>query len=660
MPRPLGPPAPSPRAPLALISSAVAASALWPSAATAATAAESPGAGGAEFAQIAIATTGATVLTLVLLVLGFGHRSGKVPILGAIGRFAERQSGLPPWAALPSAFAGGSLLVAVFGMYWDIALHIDQGRDAGPLANPAHYFILFGLFGIFSAGWLAIVLPEKGERPGASAIRITKDWYAPLGGVLICACGAFALIGFPLDDVWHRLFGQDVTLWGPTHLMLIGGASMTLIGIAALTVEALRFNAANPSRRPELAYATYMRAIASTGGFMLGLSTFQAEFDFGVPQFRFVLEPVMLMLAAGVGLVAVRIWAGKGAAIGAALFFLLIRGLLALAVGPGLGETTPVMPLYVVEAIVVELVALRVATSKPLPFALWCGLGIGTFGLAAEWGWSHLVAPIPFPETLVGSGVPFGIAAAFSGALVGAWIGARIKEVPHPEDRPLRIGAVVGAIGIAALIAIGLPKPVEPGTSATVQLTDVVAPADTPAAGGRAVQAVVTLSPPKAADEAKWLTVTAWQGDGFVVDHLEKVSQGVYRTTQPIPVHDDWKALIRLHVGRGLAAVPIFLPADAAIKAPETPALAQFSRPFVADHTVLQREQRPAAATITLLAYLVVGGIAFALLVLLVWGLHRLSVTGRKPTGTPHDADGAAEPRVTSTPEATRAASVPI
>ena len=62
--------------------------------------------------------------------------------------------------------------------------------------------------------------------------------------MLICACGAFSLIGFPLDDVWHRLFGQDVTLWGPTHLMLIGGAAMTLVGIAVLTVEGLRANAA--------------------------------------------------------------------------------------------------------------------------------------------------------------------------------------------------------------------------------------------------------------------------------------------------------------------------------------------------------------------------------------------------------------------------------
>ena len=49
-------------------------------------------------------------------------------------------------------------------MYWDISLHIDVGRDEGPLANPAHYFILAGLFGIFSAGFLAMV-PARAQ-PG--------------------------------------------------------------------------------------------------------------------------------------------------------------------------------------------------------------------------------------------------------------------------------------------------------------------------------------------------------------------------------------------------------------------------------------------------------------------------------------------------------------
>ena len=197
-----------------------------------------------------------------------------------------------------------------------------------------------------------------------------------------------ALIGFPLDDIWHRLFGQDVTLWGPTHLMLIGGASMTLVGMAVLLVEGLR------SQGGEKGWARTARAVALTGGFMLGLSTFQAEFDFGVPQFRFVFQPLLIMIAAGVGLVAARIWGGPASALGAVGFFLLIRGLLAVAIGPVFGETTPHMPLYLAEAIVVELVALRVATEKPLAFGLWSGLAIGTVGLAAEWGWSHLWLPL--------------------------------------------------------------------------------------------------------------------------------------------------------------------------------------------------------------------------------------------------------------------------
>ena len=70
---------------------------------------------------------------------------------------------------------------------------LDNGRDAGPLANPAHYFILAGLFGIFSAGFFAMVLPR--ERPSAVSIRLGRDWWAPLGGVLICACGAFFVGG---------------------------------------------------------------------------------------------------------------------------------------------------------------------------------------------------------------------------------------------------------------------------------------------------------------------------------------------------------------------------------------------------------------------------------------------------------------------------------
>lgn len=600
-------------------------------------------AGGAAMGEVILASSAALVLTIALLVFGLGHRTGRVKLLGRMSDFAERRSGLPGWVGLPSAIAGASLLIAVIGMYWDIALHIDVGRDEGPLANPAHYFILIGLFGIFTAGFVAIVLPFG--RPSRSAVRIGDSWYAPLGGVLVCAAAAFALAGFPLDDVWHRLFGQDVTLWGPTHLMLIGGASLTVLGLAVLLVEgqraaAARAGAAGASEQVvEPSWVALLRRVALCGAFLLGLSTFQAEFDFGVPQFRFVFQPLLIMLAAGAGLVAVRVWAGRGAALGAALFFILIRGFLAVLVGPVIGETTPHFPLYIVPALIVEAIALKPGiVRKPFQFGLLTGVGIGTVGLAAEWGWTHLWMPIPWPSTLLPEALLFAVPTAIGAAFIGAWIGDRLALGAKAHDRRLDVAALASSLVVVALIGVALYKPSVEGVQATVTLTDVQG------APNREVEALVRFDPVDAADGNEWLTATAWQGDGFIVDRLEEVEQGVYRTTQPIPVHGNWKALVRMQRGNTLSGIPIFMPEDRAIPAPEVPAPASFTRTFQADHRILQREQKEADGWLWAVAYTVVGLIAGSLLVLMAWALRRLSTAA---DGTPP-----APPRAAPSPSA--------
>jgi hypothetical protein len=576
-----------------------------------------PPAGGAELGQVLIASIAAMVITAALLYLGFGHRSGRVKLLDRLAAFAERLSGIPGWAALPSAIATVSLTTALFGMYWDISLHIDNGRDPGPLANPAHYFILAGLFGIFIAGFIAIVLPR--ERPSEVAIRLGRDWWAPLGGVLICACAAFSLIGFPLDDIWHRIFGQDVTLWGPTHLMLIGGAAMTLIGIAVLTVEGLRANATLERPRREHRSTKTMRAVALTGGLMVGLSTFQAEFDFGVPQFQLIFQPMLLMLAAGLGLVLARVYGGRGAALGAVVFFIVIRGVLSLLVGPLLGQTMPHFPLYIAEALMVEAVAFWVPTNRPLRFGLWAGLGIGTVGLAAEWAWSQVWMPLPWPAAMFPEGALLGLAAALAGATIGAWIGAHLA-VERPQRPPaLRAAAVCSALVLAALAAFGLHTSTERGVGARVALHDVEG------GPGRHVRATIALQPPDAARGAEWFDLTAWQGGGLVVDRLEQTGPGLYRTTQPIPVSGSWKTMIRLHKGDSLAGLPVYLPRDAAIPVGEIPAPHSFTREFRNEHKLLQREQKGGSPVLVALAYSVVTGVTLGLLVLLAWALHRLS-----------------------------------
>ncbi|HEX8743687.1 MAG TPA: hypothetical protein VF712_11180 [Thermoleophilaceae bacterium] len=598
-----------------------------------AAAAEAPPAGGAAIGQVVIATVAANLLAGGLAWVGMRHRAGRPTPLAPLAKFSERVSGLPSWAAIPAATVTGSLLIALFGMLWDISLHIADGRDEGPLANPAHYFILGGLFGVMAAGFLSMVLPR--EKPSASAIRIRGDWHAPLGGVLITACGAFSLIGFPLDDVWHRLFGQDVTLWGPTHLMLIAGAAMTLVGLAVLLVEARRAQEASssPRLRREPRWVASLRHVALPGAFLLGLSTFQAEFDFGVPQFRFVFEPMMVMLAAGASLVAARIWLGRGAALGAALFFLALRGLIALVVGPVLGEPTPHFPLYLVEALLVEALALRMSPrARPLAFGAAAGALIGTVGLAAEWGWSHVFMPLPWPGALLPEAALAGFAVAIAGSLIGAWIGTRLDFDTKAAGRApsLRVAAAASAAVLAGLTGWALLKPADEGVRGSVVLEE--------AAGGpaRTVNATVAIEPAHAAEDAEWVTATAWQGGGLVVDRLERVSDGVYRTTEPIPVHGTWKSLIRLHKGRSVAGIPVFLPDDPAIPAKGVPADPRFTRTFVSDHEILQREQKGGSPGLVVLAYGAVTALALAFLGLLAWGVHRVAL----PAG------GSATPRV--------------
>jgi hypothetical protein len=143
------------------------------------------------------------------------------------------------------------------------------------------------------------------------------------------------------------------------------------------------------------------------------------------------------------------------------------------------------------------------------------------------------------------------------------------------------------------------------------------------------VQATVRVSPADSLEDANFANVTAWQGGGSVISDLHEVAPGVYRTTEPIPVHAGWKAMVRVHTGSSLVAVPIYLPRDAAIPAPEVPARASFERPFVRDVKVLQREQKSGVpGVLKLIAYLTVASIAALALLLIGWALLRLEDFG--------------------------------
>jgi hypothetical protein len=589
--------------------------------------------GGAEIEQVVIATTLVT-LSLGAIAIGVArHRAGHATLLARAAAVSEQVAGLPGWAALPSGIAAVALILALFGMYWDISLHIDNGRDAGPLANPAHYPILFGLIGVFVAGWLAVALPERDERPGPAPIRIAPDWHAPVGAVLIAVCGGFALLGFPLDDVWHRVFGQDVTLWGPTHLMMLGGAAMTLVGQAVLLREGLWERRSRRGERSSPPLVTQARRVGLMAGLLIGLSIFQAEFDFGVPQFRMAFQPMLIALAAGFALVAARIWIGRGGAIAAALIFLAVRGAIAVLVGPVLGQTTPVLPLYLGEAVCIELVALALGRERPLALGAAGGALAGTAGFASEWAWSHLVMPIPWTDGLLPEGLVFAALAGIGGGVLGGLLAAGLRgELP---TRAVARSAFAGSLAtLAGLTAIGLSTTGPDGARATLSVDE------TSPAPRREAMIEARISPSSLAGDAAWANVTSWQGGGLVVSDLERVGPQAWRSTQPVPVHGDWKATLRVQNGSRVVAAPIYMPEDTAIPAAAVPARDGVTREFVDDKELLQREVKD---DVPGWLWAAAGGSVLALyvcfLVALAWGVGRVARGGpRPPAPTPEGA----------------------
>ncbi|HYY20718.1 MAG TPA: hypothetical protein VE780_02470 [Thermoleophilaceae bacterium] len=597
-------------------------------------------AGGAALDQVIGATAAAIILTGGLVAFGVAHRRGRTRGLRRLADRAAAVSGLPYWSALELGLASVSLLVALFGMYWDVSLHIDNGRDPGPLANPAHYFILAGLFGIFAAGFLAMVIAE--ERPSRSAVRVAGDWYAPIGGIVLMACSVFALLGFPLDDMWHRAFGQDVTLWGPTHLMMIGGAGLSLLGHATLLVEGRPVRRPGLRARPLSSSVVRVRQAAVFGGLLIGLSTFQGEFDFGVPQSQLYFQPVLIAVAAGIALVGARIYAGRGGALFAAVFFLLVRGMVSLLVGPVLGETTPRFPEYVLEAVLIELVALWVPPERTYRFGAFAGLLVGTVGLAGEWGWSHVWMPLPWPSSLLAEAAVAAPIAGVAAGLLGGFIGRALTAPRRLLGAPALAPAVAGLAAIVALVGFGLHTEAGGKVTASVTLSTVRPGPD------REVAAAVRLRPPSAGRDGKWLTVTSWQGGGLVVDRLKSLGSGVYRTTQAIPVYGQWKATLRLHRGHSIDGIALYMPSDPAIPwAKPVPVRPRLTQRFESDRRLLQRERKPSVpAALPAIGYTVVGSIVAGLVLLLGWALLRLArLGGGAPRAMPPVGTGRARGR---------------
>jgi hypothetical protein len=72
-------------------------------------------------------------------------------------------------------------------------------------------------------------------------------------------------VAAPIDDVWHRLFGIDVTLWSPPHLLGLAGAQINSLACLLIAREVW------PSRGRARTVALATGAVLFFSGFQTGI-----------------------------------------------------------------------------------------------------------------------------------------------------------------------------------------------------------------------------------------------------------------------------------------------------------------------------------------------------------------------------------------------------
>src|SRR6266498_3923228 len=394
--------------------------------------------GTASFDQIAIVTGFVSVVYAGLALVLWRERTGHETVVGRLAGFTGRLTGVPRWAALTPYLHVASLLAAALGVWWDIAIHIDEGRDAGPFGTAAHYPIFFGILGIIASGVLPMAL--AGDPLPAGTFRLMKGWRIPASSVLVAFCGTFSLVGFPMDDLWHRLFGEDVTLWGPTHLLMIGGAVFSIFARLLGLAELEQLVGPHWRRRAQ--------ELIAAGALLIAWDLFSTEFNYGVPQFPLILQPVLIVFGAAMAFTLLRARRGPGTTFGALAVYLVIRGGIAWTVDQPLGEILGHFPLLIVEAVLVELAGLALGNKHRFRLGIVAGGLIGTVGVAAEYAWIHVWMPIPWPSSMLPSALAHGVVVGIGAGMVGAWLATRYAEVAGEERATVRRTHQLGAVGL--------------------------------------------------------------------------------------------------------------------------------------------------------------------------------------------------------------------
>jgi hypothetical protein len=379
------------------------------------------------------------------------------------------------WPLLVCAFAGG--IVAAAGIYWDLGWHYDLGRDT-PLAPP-HLLIILGSSLVTFPLLVLAVLVDRAARAGRRvALPLRRSGgltWSPLVAIAI-AGSVVPPVALSLDEVWHRIFGLDTSLWSPTHLLAILSGPLSFLSIAAIAAADL--NRSDRGRlQPRLRDwrgAGRADALLVAGAGLVAVTLFVpwAEFDFDLPQWDLALAAPLLAAFTGFpAFLAIEAVGRRWSAALALGLFTLVR-LATTGFVLAAGRMHPdivlaVLPALALDALVIARGASLRGRTLGLALLAWGPLVIGTEAvrllaigqekwLAGLWPWSWLAA----------------IAAGAAAGALGVAAGRCLR--PAPREPARRAAVPAAAAAVLGCVAFALPALVPAGAVAEPRGREVV------------------------------------------------------------------------------------------------------------------------------------------------------------------------------------------
>src|SRR5439155_23721639 len=149
-----------------------------------------------------------------------------------------------------------------------IQWHSYIGRDRTLI--PPHIMMLSGVALSGISGLLTVLIESwwtRGNQILAQySLGFAEIFSRPLGAYLVGFTALTAAVAFPLDAYWHALYGIDVAIWAPFHVMFVASMGLVALGAAYMLISAAHLAA-------RLGTAGSGTRRAATLGVLLALAT---------------------------------------------------------------------------------------------------------------------------------------------------------------------------------------------------------------------------------------------------------------------------------------------------------------------------------------------------------------------------------------------------